>query len=100
MMKLKEVWNGLWSRFVQCCRKSQQKNQTSEEGAVSQTPVFSPKTENHKESTICSHAACSEIHEDLELFLFSRYQFRYNVLTDQVEFRRRTEKSAQYLLLS
>lgn len=99
-MKLKEAWYGLWSRFVQCCRKCQKKIQKSEERADSEEAVFNPEAEIHKEATICSHGACPEIHEDLEVFLFSRYQFRYNVLTDQVEFRRRTVKGTKYQLLS
>ena len=68
-----------------------------------QFPTFNSQTsvsvcpQSESVSTFCAEKSLVEssqktfygqdLHDDLEAFLFSAYAFRYNVLTDQVEFR-------------
>ena len=93
----------LWSQRVFGGRKPQNLSATSWTESVAEAPASAALSDVPKPSAkgaARGSVDSTEMHDALQHFLFSGYAFRYNVLTDQVEYRAADVPDGKYALLS
>lgn len=85
-MEQKNLWFVFWQKLVKCLSKQDEMTLETKKGIVPvKTITQLPKEEVPSKEEISSKVR--SLTESVETFLRSRYDFRYNVLTEETEYR-------------